>query len=87
MRLGKATLSRSPFAPAESTLKIVGRPRLEVIEPYAEDCRRVTGVQPDRRSSEFAQTALLLKSQGIARVRPLLGGAEAWEKRAGPPLS
>jgi hypothetical protein len=28
--------------------------------------------------------ALLLKSQGITQVRPLLGGAEAWEKFALP---
>jgi hypothetical protein len=31
----------------------------------------------------IAGAELLLRSQGIARVRSLLGGAEAWEKLAG----
>ena len=37
--------------------EIIGRPPLEIIEPYAEDCRRVALVQPDRRSGYFDHAA------------------------------
>jgi rhodanese-related sulfurtransferase len=71
--------------PGENENSIPGAVRISVDELRSNSKR----IPPDREVILFcscpneaasARVAILLRSKGVTRVRPLLGGSEAWEK-------